>query len=832
MIEYEDFSLKIEPRRDGVYPVIVLQSPAGEGRSEFRLPYEPDRIGEVLFSLAGAVRGGSSSPLRHATHGDSSSLRHRASSAYALTRPQEVGDELFRAIFSGPVLSLFERSLGMLHGKQHGLRIKIHIDPEDPTLSQLASLPWEFIYRKDTRDFLNLSKFTPIVRYLDVQRPFSALPLERPLRILVVISDPPDYVDLDLERERALIEKTWAKQEGIQVEFMERASITALQRRLVRQHYHVLHYMGHGAFDEYTGQGVLVMQNEDGFGQLVDGSSLGILLRDVRSLRLVFLNACDTATVTREQGLDPFAGVASAMVMAGIPAVVAMQFPISDQAAITFSGTFYPLLAQGNPVDVAMAEGRRAIRLGDNRTMEWGTPVLFMRAPNGDIFRVRTKPNAGTAGTQPPEPASSPRTDVTQERYLAELYMQGVRAFWQEEWSEAVASFEAISETRAGFWDVKTKLAEAKHQADLHTLYAQGQAAGEAKDWPAAVLALENLVAEVPDYKDAAVLLEEARHQLHLADLYAQARQLLQAEQWQAVVDLVTQIRVTEPGFADPAGLLETAERQLAELQRQAQLQELYERARRDMEAGAWDEARSLLEQLQNEAPGFLDSEGLLAQVEAQILRRDAEVQRQAELSERYALAQAAEESGDGAAAVSALESLVAEVPDYKDAAARLEKARHQLNLTGLYTRARQSLQAEEWQAVVDTLALIRVLEPGFPDAEGLLAQAEAQIRKRDAEIQRQAELSERYALAQAAEEAGDWSAAVSVFESLVVEEPDYRDAAARLEAAQLELARERQRQASKPRTLPPDRQKPKKPPNLPNDATKRRPGKPPSLPS
>jgi hypothetical protein len=217
MIEYEDFSLKIEPRRGDVYPVIVLQSPAGEGRSEFRLPYEPDQIGEVLFSLGEAVRGASSSPLRHATHGDSPSSLQRALSVSTLARPQQVGDELFEAIFSGPVLSLFERSLGMLHGKQRGLRIKIHIDPEDPTLTQLSSLPWEFIYRKDTRDFLNLSKFTPIVRYLDVQRPFSALPLERPLRILVVISDPPDYVDLDLERERALIEKTWARQEGIRL---------------------------------------------------------------------------------------------------------------------------------------------------------------------------------------------------------------------------------------------------------------------------------------------------------------------------------------------------------------------------------------------------------------------------------------------------------------------------------------------------------------------------------------------------------------------------------------------------------------------------------------
>ena len=56
MIRYEDFSLKIEPSREDVFPVIVLRSPAGEGRSQFRLPFEPDQIGEIT-RIHGAFRG-------------------------------------------------------------------------------------------------------------------------------------------------------------------------------------------------------------------------------------------------------------------------------------------------------------------------------------------------------------------------------------------------------------------------------------------------------------------------------------------------------------------------------------------------------------------------------------------------------------------------------------------------------------------------------------------------------------------------------------------------------------------------------------------------------
>jgi tetratricopeptide (TPR) repeat protein len=622
MIEYEDFSLKIEPRRGDSYPVIVLQSPAGEGRSEFRLPFHPGQIGQVLSELGESVRSGITSPLREAEPGATLSPLRSASPGATITRPQRVGDELFNAIFSGPVLSLFERSIGMLHSSQRGLRVKIHIDPEDPSLTQLASLPWEFLYRKDTRDFLNLSKFTPIVRYLDVQRPFTALPLQRPLRILVVISDPSDHTGLDLARERNLIEKTWARQEGIQVEFMEHASILALQQRLTRRPYHVLHYMGHGAFDEYTGQGVLVMQNEQGLGQLVDGSSLGVLLRDVLTMRLVFLNACDTAQVTREQGLDPFAGVASAMVMAGIPAVVAMQFPISDQAAITFSGTFYPLLAQGNPVDVAVAEGRRAIRLENSRTMEWGTPVLFMRAPKGDIFRVLAKQAGEPRDAQVPEARPVQEVDESQERQLAQFYVQGLDAYWQAEWETAIASFEAITKHSPDYLDVETKLAESKKRARLHDLHLQAEAAEAAGDWLDAMPLLESLNAAAPDYENAAARLEAVRDQLRLAGLYTQALQLHRAQRWKAVVQVFARIHDLDPDFPDPAGLLGTAETYLAEQQRQSQIQEVYECAIQAIEEGDWTAAVAALESVLAEVPDHEDATTHLEAAQLQLARR------------------------------------------------------------------------------------------------------------------------------------------------------------------------------------------------------------------
>jgi hypothetical protein len=63
-----------------------------------------------------------------------------------------------------------------------------------------------------------------------------------------------------------------------------------------------------------------------------------------------------------------------------------MQFPISDDAAITFGGGLYRALAEGDPVDAAVAEGRVAITLEHEESLEWATPVLFSRLASGMIL--------------------------------------------------------------------------------------------------------------------------------------------------------------------------------------------------------------------------------------------------------------------------------------------------------------------------------------------------------------------------------------------------------------------------------------------------------------
>jgi hypothetical protein len=387
-MDYRDFEVTILPQQAGCFPVRV-KSPAGDDHALFRLPFSDQELAELMPSLSLSVARGTTRGPR----GDGPPPE-------TLTPPEVVGERLFEALFSSRVRSLFDGSLGMLHGQTEvGLRIKLCIDPDEaPELARVAGLPWEYLYRSDTRDFLSLSKYTPIVRYLEVRRPTEPLPLEGPLRILVVLASPNDQPRLDLNREKKRIGEALSTQReagNVEFEFLEGpGTATALRRKLDSKTYHVIHYMGHGDFDSTSGEGVLCFEDSKGKTDRVSARKLMILLRDYPSVRLVFLNACRTAAITEEgMRFDAFMGVAPALVMGGVTAVVAMQFPISDQAAQAFSQELYTQLASATPVDEAVSKARRVVQLQTDG-QEWGTPVLFMRSSDGRIFAASAAPAA------------------------------------------------------------------------------------------------------------------------------------------------------------------------------------------------------------------------------------------------------------------------------------------------------------------------------------------------------------------------------------------------------------------------------------------------------
>jgi hypothetical protein len=115
-----------------------------------------------------------------------------------------------------------------------------------------------------------------------------------------------------------------------------------------------------------------------------------------------------------------------------------MQFQITDEASVAFSSEFYSALVDGLPVEAAIAQVRLALSTRGFGA-EWGTPVLFMRSPQGHLFEpgstsaksasptgelpadtVADKP-AAVAAPAPLPTAPAPPPDVRPARPVREL---------------------------------------------------------------------------------------------------------------------------------------------------------------------------------------------------------------------------------------------------------------------------------------------------------------------------------------------------------------------------------------------------------------------------
>jgi len=362
---YLNFDLFIE-RSGEKYKARVLNSPAGQAVNEFSIAFSELALENFLLKIGRPRR----------------SERHVGSPEVEATKA--FGEHLLKVVFGDAVYSCFHRSLDEARRQGTGLRVRLRL----ADVPELANVPWEYLYYDSSFDrFLCLSSETPIVRYMDLPEHIRPLAVKLPIRILVMISSPTNYPKLDVEQEWANLNRALddLKLRGlVTLEKLQNATLAALQRKLRQADYHIFHYFGHGGFDSQSQDGVLIMEDKHSLGHVVSGRNLGTILHDERTLRLVLFNACDGA---RSTVTDPFAGTAQSLVQQGIPAVVTMQFEITDQAAITLAHDFYAVLADGYPVDAALAEARKAI-FAQGNNVEWGTPALYMRSSDGRIFEV------------------------------------------------------------------------------------------------------------------------------------------------------------------------------------------------------------------------------------------------------------------------------------------------------------------------------------------------------------------------------------------------------------------------------------------------------------
>jgi hypothetical protein len=697
-ITYLDFDMLIESVEGG-YAVRVLSSPAGEASSKFVLPFSDLELDNIALQLGRTRRG----------------VRRLESPEMEVAR--NFGRRLFDAVFDQEVRDRLRGSLGSVNRQGHGLRIRLRL----AGAPELANLPWEYLYDPSLDRFLVLSVQTPLVRYLEVPQAARPLAISPPLNVVLMISSPNDYSPLELEHEWENLKGALGSLERrglVSLTRLEAATLDSLLRKLRTGEHHIFHFIGHGGFDRQAEDGVLVLEDDHHNSRLVSGRYLGTILHDHRSMRLAILNACEGARTSRN---DPFAGVAQSLVQQGIPSVVAMQFEITDQAAITFSRELYEAIALGYPIDAALAEARKAIFAQDN-DVEWGTPVLYLCSPDGVIFDVMP---AEKPASQVKLEESTPDLEI--EARIEQLYTEGLSAFWLEEWEKASQLFQSILDLQPDHQEASIRLSEAERQLNLQTLYERAVSAQSEADWQGALSTLGELSELEPNYRDVPTRIETAKRQSQLAELYREAHQLHQAGKWQAVINIFAKIEAIDPKYPDQENLRATAEEEAEAEKRQTELESLYARAVREMDAEDWEAARQSFLQVQEMQPRYQQADRLLQRVEIELSHQAANQQRDDQLAR-------------------------------------------------LYDEARRLAEANQWQQVQSKLIEIHELDPQFPDPDGLAGKAQQKLEDEKQKANQAKKLDAMYSQAVQLTQAGKYQKALAKWDQIRSLDASYTD--------------------------------------------------------
>ncbi len=372
--------------------------------TEFEIEFQP-RNGEVYVISAHSLAGDQTGTLRSPS--DDPAFQQLCARLASLDTDEDIllqiGTQLFNALFAGEIGKLYAASRSMLKEDQ-GIVIRLHIPAG---IEEIAALPWEFMADPDSGPVAMLD--APIARYLPQPTPIPTLQAALPIKVLLTGAQtpPPADVERELQAVKAALEGLG---NHVQIQLEPHLTAAALRERL-REGFHIWHFVGHGGFDKTGKTAQLLFEDASGDSDAISAMELNIMLNR-SGIRLVVLNACDSGKLA----IEPFHSIAPALIRAQIPAVVAQQFKVPEEATRAFVTDFYRSLAMAFPIDACITEGRKAVMdscgLGQ---ADWGIPVLYTRMPSGRLFEppeitpvVESIPAATPAPTAAPVPAAIP----------------------------------------------------------------------------------------------------------------------------------------------------------------------------------------------------------------------------------------------------------------------------------------------------------------------------------------------------------------------------------------------------------------------------------------
>ncbi|GCE16952.1 CHAT domain-containing protein [Dictyobacter kobayashii] len=304
-----------------------------------------------------------------------------------------------------------------------------------PGCEEFVRFPWELLYNGN--HFLIASGIFTLSRAL--LRPDapvgSELPVHPPFRILYISASPSNFAPLETERSFEAMEEALNPLIETGQVFLDRLEPPTFSQfvRYLNSYggagtfddsdttlpCYVVHFDGHGAYGKLCpkdgcetvnnpdarkcskcgtslsrvqAQTYLCFCDDEGYNNFIDTQSLrGVLVSS--DVHLAVFAACETATVTNDKaagGTAPSSQhltavdstLATSLVTAQVPAVVAMPFSLQDDLSPTFMYHFYEALADGRTLEEALARARQAMLPMQQKS--WFIPVLYRHVAEDD----------------------------------------------------------------------------------------------------------------------------------------------------------------------------------------------------------------------------------------------------------------------------------------------------------------------------------------------------------------------------------------------------------------------------------------------------------------
>jgi hypothetical protein len=319
-----------------------------------------------------------------------------------------VGEQLWIALTSKTVGGALRMARASQDPKAE---VEFRLDLTD----DVRGFPWETLYDKKIGFWAGKSKFN-LVQHPPEEAEFGpaqARPANKPHMLIIV----PMSSGLNSAEERNAIARHASEQVFVQQVLTRSVTSDRVHKVLSMEGpWDIVHYIGHGRINETTQRTEILLENASGGDYWQDAE---VFADDfgTANVGLAVMNCCLSAGSAER--CDSLNGLGPLLMRAGVPAVVAMRYAISDRMARIFSDAFYGAFfnspAAGR-VDLATQVARDAMKRNqeNDELRSFITPVLYLAPGFEKLFDFPVKEShdeitdVGTGGTVQPSRGGSP----------------------------------------------------------------------------------------------------------------------------------------------------------------------------------------------------------------------------------------------------------------------------------------------------------------------------------------------------------------------------------------------------------------------------------------